>query len=153
MTARPRARRRWWLPALALMALIWHLSSSADTPGPPLAHPLDWIAHFLAYLALGFSLGRATGRPGLALGLAVWWGALDEVHQAFVPGRDAGVQDWLFDLAGASVGVWRAGRLGRRGALSPVVIAEGAAEPAPAGAAGDRTAGVRSVAVLSESPR
>jgi VanZ family protein len=86
------------------MATIWWLSSSPDTPGPPLVHPLDWIAHFTAYLALACSLGRATGRRDVALVIAVWWGALDEVHQAFVPGRDAGVTDWLFDLAGAWIG-------------------------------------------------
>ncbi|WP_081790835.1 VanZ family protein [Deinococcus phoenicis] len=86
------------------MGAIWWLSSSSDTPGPPLVHPLDWAAHFTAYLALGYSLGRATGRWGLALVLAVWFGALDEVHQAFVPGRDAGVTDWLFDLAGSWLG-------------------------------------------------
>ncbi|PNY82844.1 antibiotic resistance protein VanZ [Deinococcus koreensis] len=128
------------------MAVIWYLSSSADTPGPPLAHPLDWIAHFLAYLALGFSLGRATGRPGLALVIAVWWGALDEVHQAFVPGRDAGVQDWLFDLAGASLGVWRAGRVGSgdRVSRAPAAQESGGVRP---------DVGVRNVAVLSERPR
>lgn len=103
MNARP-AQRRWWLPALALLWGIWWLSSSADTPGPPLIHPFDWLAHFLSYLALAYSLGRATGQPRLALVVAVWWGAVDEVHQAFVPGRDAGIQDWWFDLLGALVG-------------------------------------------------
>ncbi|WP_345463208.1 VanZ family protein [Deinococcus carri] len=92
------------------MAVIWWLSSSADTPGPPLVHPLDWAAHFTAYLTLGFCLGRATGRCGLALVLAVWFGALDEVHQAFVPGREAGITDWFFDLAGAWLGAWLATR-------------------------------------------
>ncbi|WP_051668053.1 VanZ family protein [Deinococcus frigens] len=86
------------------MGAIWWLSSMSDTPGPPLAHPLDWAAHFTAYLALAYALGRATGRLGVALLITVWWGALDEVHQAFVPGRDAGVTDWLFDLAGAWLG-------------------------------------------------
>ena len=103
-------QRRWWLPALALLAAIWTLSSSADTPGSPLAHPFDWLAHFVTYLALGYCLGRATGRPMTALVLAVWWGALDEVHQAFVPGREAGITDWLFDLLGAFVGAGMAGR-------------------------------------------
>ena len=109
MSRRP-PQRRWWLPALALLAVIWVLSSSPDTPGPPLVHPLDWVAHFLTYLALGHCLGRATGRPLTALVLAVWWGALDEVHQAFVPGREAGLADWVFDLLGAFVGVTLAGR-------------------------------------------
>lgn len=106
------ARPGWWIPALLIMGTIWWLSSGSDTPGPPLRHPLDWSAHFLAYLALAFTLARATGRRGLAVVLAAWFGATDEVHQAFVPGRDAGLSDWLFDLAGAGVGAWLA--LGRR---------------------------------------
>lgn len=109
MSRRP-PQRRWWLPALALLAAIWTLSSSADTPGPPLVHPLDWLAHFVTYLALGYCLGRATGRPLTALVLAAWWGALDEVHQAFVPGREAGLTDWLFDFLGALIGAGVAGR-------------------------------------------
>lgn len=86
------------------MAAIWMLSSGQKTPGPALPHPLDWIAHFVAYLALGFALGKATGRPGLAWVLAAWFGALDEVHQAFVPPREAGITDWFFDLAGSFLG-------------------------------------------------
>ncbi|WP_439648700.1 VanZ family protein [Deinococcus arboris] len=101
-----RARPLWWGPALALMAAIWYFSAQPQTPGPRLVHPLDWGVHFLVYLALGFALGRATGRPGLAWVLAAWFGALDEVHQAFVPPREAGVTDWLFDTAGAWLGSW-----------------------------------------------
>lgn len=100
----------WWLISLGIMGTIWWLSSSPDTPGPPLVHPLDWMAHFTAYFALAYALGRATGRRDVALLIAVWWGALDEVHQAFVPGRDAGIVDWLFDLAGAWLGSRRAAR-------------------------------------------
>lgn len=106
----PRAAGRWWLAAGLIMGVVWWLSAQGDTPGPPLRHPLDWAAHFLTYLALGYTLGRATGRPTLALLIAVYFGAFDEVHQAFVPGRDAGVQDWLFDLAGAWLGTRRATR-------------------------------------------
>lgn len=108
-----QANPRWWLPTL-LMGLIWLLSSGARTPGPPLVHPLDWIAHFVTYLALGFSLGRATGNPALAWIVAAWFGALDEVHQAFVPPREAGITDWIFDLLGSGVGARLSGRLGSR---------------------------------------
>ena len=98
----------WWAVSLLLLAVIWALSSSSTPLGVPLRHPLDWLGHTLEYLALAYALGRATGRRGLALGLAVWFGAADEVHQAFVAGRDAGIQDWLFGLLGA----WLGSRLG-----------------------------------------
>lgn len=100
------------------MAVIWWLSSQPETLGPDLRHPLDWTAHFLAYLALAFSLGRATASRTAAFLIAVWFGAFDEVHQAFVPGRDAGITDWLFDLLGAWVGV-RLGVRGKAGQRNP----------------------------------
>ena len=88
----------------ALLALgIWLLSSGGSTPLPA-PHPLDWLAHLLTYMALSFCLSRATGNPVLALLLAAWFGALDEVHQAFVPPREAGITDWWFDLAGSLLG-------------------------------------------------
>ncbi|WP_407569537.1 VanZ family protein [Deinococcus altitudinis] len=90
--------------SLLLVAVIWALSSSSAPLGVPLRHPFDWLGHTLEYLVLAYVLGRATGRRGLALGLAVWFGAADEVHQAFVAGRDAGIQDWLFGLLGALLG-------------------------------------------------
>ena len=108
-----------WVPSLAIMGVIWWLSAQPQTPGPSLEHPRDWIAHFLAYLSLAFCLGRATGRRGLALVIAAWFGALDEVHQSFVPPREAGVQDWLFDVAGAWLGVRFAVRRPGRAAPEP----------------------------------
>ncbi|WP_371864443.1 VanZ family protein [Deinococcus kurensis] len=119
MTRGRRARPLWWVPSLAIMGVIWWLSAQPQTPGPSLEHPRDWIAHFLAYLSLAFCLGRATGRRGLALVIAAWFGALDEVHQSFVPPREAGVQDWLFDVAGAWLGVRLAVRRPGRAAPEP----------------------------------
>lgn len=103
--------------SLLLMGVLWALSSRSAPLGVSLAHPLDWIGHALAYLLLGYALGRATERRGLALGLAVWFGAADEVHQAYVAGREAGIQDWLWDLLGA----WLGSRLAVR---SPVPAPE-----------------------------
>ncbi|WP_407540915.1 VanZ family protein [Deinococcus radiomollis] len=98
------------------MAVVWTLSSSSTPLGVPLRHPFDWLGHSLEYLVLAYALGRAGGRRGLALGLAVWFGASDEVHQAFVAGRDAGIQDWLFDLLGA----WLGSRLSNKPGSRPV---------------------------------
>lgn len=119
------------MPALLIMGAIWSLSSAPQTPGPSLEHPKDWIAHFTAYFALAFTLARATGRRGAALVIAAWFGALDEIHQAFVPPREAGVQDWLFDVAGAWLGSW----LALRGAARPSARPDGS----PEGAVGHAT--------------
>ena len=100
--------KRWWWPTLALAALIWWLSSRSQPLGVPLTHPLDWILHFASYAALGYCAGRATGSFAVAWVLAAWFGAFDEVHQAFVPGREAGITDWWFDLLGAALGSYLA---------------------------------------------
>jgi VanZ family protein len=107
------------------MALIWKLSSESDTPGPPLHHPLDWVAHFLAYFGLAFALSRATGRWQTAWVIAVWFGALDEVHQAFVPDREAGITDWFFDTAGA----WLGAQLGKGRRSNTVAATDSEASP------------------------
>ena len=105
----------WWVVALALAGLVWLLSSRGSTPLPA-PHPLDWLAHTLIYLALGFSLGKATGNWRVAWVAVAWFGALDEVHQAFVPPREATIGDWWFDLLGSGLGAHWAARRGEKAA-------------------------------------
>ena len=69
----------------------------------------DKVAHFAVYGLLGTLLSRAWG-PGwrgalLALFTASLFGATDEWHQSFVPGRTADVMDWLADTSGAALAV------------------------------------------------
>ncbi|MDP3767398.1 MAG: VanZ family protein, partial [Dehalococcoidia bacterium] len=79
------------------------------------------FAHLGLYAALAlllcWALASGAGRQGLASGwpiaamafaLAVLYGAADEVHQAFVPGRTASEADLLLDAVGALLGVWLA---------------------------------------------
>ena len=82
---------------------IWYFSSQ---PGSSVGIPAPWdkVAHFLEYAGLGFLLARATGNLRTAFLIAVLWGALDEVHQSFVPGREAGVPDWIADILGSLTG-------------------------------------------------
>lgn len=102
-----------WGPVIIVMALIFSASSISD-PGAPPGGMSDKAAHFLAYAALGAALiralagGRTAGmtvrRIGLATLLGTLYGASDEVHQMFVPGRTPDVMDLVADAWGAAAG-------------------------------------------------
>ncbi len=95
--------RAYLAAALLYMAAIFALSS---LPGSAAGIPPPWdkLAHFLEYAVLGFLLGRGTGQFDLALAIAALYGLSDELHQAFVPGREASILDWLADALGAAFG-------------------------------------------------
>ena len=100
--------------ALAWCALIFVLSSRPlAAPGWLDSIPLaDKVAHFLIYAALAWFTARALSREpgafvrGHALILAAVWAALygasDEWHQSFVPGRTPALADWAADVLGAA---------------------------------------------------
>jgi VanZ family protein len=104
-----------WTPALAYMALIWWLSSIPITLPLPSIPWRDKLAHVIEYFILGLLVARAVRGswpllvPARALLLAALitagWGYVDEVHQAFVPGRDANAADLLADTVGALLAV------------------------------------------------
>lgn len=108
-----------WLPALAWAGAIFVLSSRPTLPAPQLIPHADKAAHFVAYLVGGALLAHAvlaSGAP-LALAVALGWlyGASDEWHQSFVPGRSVDVFDWIADALGVMAGAylynrWRARR-------------------------------------------
>ena len=110
------ARWLWrWGPALVLMAGIF-LASSRNKASIPDFGAWDWpvkkSGHFLVYglLGLAYFRGLAAGRPAaprwrlalLAVGMVAAYGATDEVHQVFVPGRGAHATDVLIDSLGAA---------------------------------------------------
>ena len=98
-----------WGPVLAYFMLIFIVSSRPVSLGAG----VDKLLHVLEYGVMGFFTARAVlltwDLPrawGLVLGvaLAAALGALDEIHQYFVPGRHASVYDGIADLAGALLG-------------------------------------------------
>jgi VanZ family protein len=101
------------------MALLFLLSSRADLDGVP----TDWDKglHAGAYFVLGVLALRAC-HGGLrrlgpratvaALVITLTYAALDELHQARVPGRHASVLDWVADAVGAATAVAVVGVLG-----------------------------------------
>lgn len=73
--------------------------------------PFSPLCHFAEYLVLGALLANALGAQrsracafALALALASVYGATDEIHQLFVPGRMCDPLDWAVDTAGAAAG-------------------------------------------------
>ncbi len=102
-------KRRYLVLAVLYMALIFFLSS---LPGSAAGIPPPWdkLAHALEYGGLGFLLGRGLGRPLPAAVLAVLYGLSDELHQRYVPGREASAGDLLADAVGALIGAFFARR-------------------------------------------
>ncbi len=108
--------RNFWAP-LAWAAVLFVQSSIPDLD-PPL-HLSRWDdkwAHLLIYLPLGFLLLRAVAQGRLAkTQRALFWlalllgsayGASDEIHQFFVPGRSPDWRDWIADSIGVALGAW-----------------------------------------------
>jgi VanZ family protein len=105
-----------WLPVVAWAALIFTLSSVPDLGtglgGWDLA--VRKIAHAAEYAVLGALLLRAIGRELPAAAISIAYAVTDEVHQAFVPGRQGAVVDVLIDAVGVLLGVYVVGRAARR---------------------------------------
>jgi VanZ family protein len=101
-----------WGPVAAWAGLIFALSSIPDLGtglgGYDLA--LRKLAHAGEYAVLALLLLRALGQQPLAsllaLLLASAYAASDELHQHFVPGRQAAILDVAVDAAGALVGLY-----------------------------------------------
>lgn len=106
----PRARLLW-TPVLLYMALIFAFSSVSDPPDLPQGS--DKNLHALLYAGLGGLVARALAggwRRRLTLGMALMatlisaaYGVSDEIHQHFVPPREADVLDVVADTLGAAV--------------------------------------------------
>lgn len=113
MDPRPRALLKW-LPVLLWMAAVFSLSSLPRPKLPTVPVPnADKIAHAIAYAVGGLLTAHATPSTLLALVIPCAFGASDEWHQRFVPGRQPSRADWLADALGALLGV-AALRLRRR---------------------------------------
>jgi VanZ family protein len=112
----------YWAPPLAYATLIFALSSLSRPEetlpsfltdlGDKTLHLVEYgLFGALCYRAFRYAAGVRGARYSLPLSIlaAALYGVTDEVHQAFVPLREASVWDWLADTVGATVGVagWR----------------------------------------------
>lgn len=98
-----------WAPVIVWCAIIFTLSSFSQLPGPP-SGITDKHEHFVTYAILAaltlraLAGGRLSGvtliTALLAAVFAAVYGATDEFHQAFVPGRDSSLGDLVADSLG-----------------------------------------------------
>ena len=105
-------RSRWIAPTL--WAILIEVLTS--WPNPPtvgfLPAGTDKVIHFKLYAVFAVLVARAakSGTPPVrtmaivALAL-VAWGAVDEWHQIFIPGRGADAVDWTADSLGVMTGL------------------------------------------------
>ncbi len=116
-----------WAPAAIWMALIFLLSAQPSLPRAPddmLDIVAKKLAHFGEYLILALLICRAMAPIGVpfarasagAAAFALLYALSDEIHQAFVPGRNPSAADLAVDAIGAAVGIalfrrWRAVRV------------------------------------------
>lgn len=99
----------YWAPVLLYAGAIFYFSSIPITglPGPGPAAIRDKYWHLAEFFVLAVLILRAWRGYGwrnayyFAVLLTIGYGALDEVHQLFVPGRVGSVVDVVMDGAGA----------------------------------------------------
>ena len=116
----PQAKLKNWVPPFLYMVLIFGISSLEQ---PPLPMPefewltIDKLYHFVEYAILGALVARALvkAKPAILPSRWIWciaavfsilYGASDEWHQTFVPGRFATIADWVADVLGSIAGVF-----------------------------------------------
>lgn len=101
-----------WLIWVAYCALIIYLSHQPGDPNyvAPFEH-IDKAQHFIEYAVFGALLLSALSTVckkhilSIMIPVTLLFAASDEIHQSFIPFREASVGDLLADLAGASVAI------------------------------------------------
>jgi len=105
----------FWLPVFIYCFLIFLQSSYLSHKSIPKIPHIDELFHFFGYAFLGALLLRAFKKAGFINNVklilivsaiaACLFGISDEIHQSFVPYREAEIGDALADVAGGICGV------------------------------------------------
>lgn len=107
-------RWQWWVPVLFFGLVIFTLSNRSYPGAVPVFS--SKVFHLIEYASLGLLLSFAllpigiTNRPIVffmsVLLIGIFFGAFDEIHQAFIPGRHSSIFDVFFwDLPGIAIGL------------------------------------------------
>ena len=107
------SRKRLYLVLLLLWASLTFLLTSLPNADLPVHFRFaDKAAHLGFYLVMGVFCGLWRKASGVPTGRAVLQallfiavaGAVDEVHQHWIPGRSMDLADWAADLLGGGTG-------------------------------------------------
>jgi VanZ family protein len=97
----------YWIASCVVMGLIFLISSFPAPEDLPVFPFADKLYHILAYGLLASLIYLARGKSRARMYpilipflIAFFYGISDEIHQYFVPGRQADVFDALADAAG-----------------------------------------------------
>ena len=106
----------YWFPIIIYCVLIFIQSSYPAIKSAPEWPYFDKVLHCIAYALLGalflraFKTSRLKNNIKLMLILSILcsslYGISDEIHQYFVPYRDADLMDVLADMLGGILGVY-----------------------------------------------
>ncbi|KKQ43266.1 MAG: VanZ-like protein [Microgenomates group bacterium GW2011_GWC1_37_8] len=108
---------KYWFP-LFIWALLIYLFSARSTGVVTEIHWGDFIikktAHIIEYAVLTLLSYRAMKESGISktnaalfsILFAVFYGATDEFHQAFTPGREPKARDVMFDTIGSVIAIY-----------------------------------------------
>ena len=121
-------RIRYWTPVVLYAGIIFYLSAQShpeeQLPSFLLKEVSDKILHAveygilatLCYRAFRWAAGATLSPYAILLSIvtASFYGFTDEVHQYFVPLREASVFDWMADTVGTVIAAVGASRIFRR---------------------------------------
>lgn len=109
-----RGSRRAWVTVFVWLAFVEVLTSLPGSALPTFSSLPPWtdkVVHFCMYGMLGALLARvgvlenwSRRRMIMTVVMVSLFGVLDELHQLFIPGRVAGVGDWVMDTSGSATG-------------------------------------------------
>jgi VanZ family protein len=108
---------KWWLPVLVWMGVIFAGSSIGSLPrvgGKVTDGVAHRVAHVMEFAILGALTLRAVSQDRRVtkrelistLIIIALYGASDEFHQRFTPGRSSEGLSVVFDVAGGLAGAW-----------------------------------------------
>ena len=109
MSSHRSVSRRHYVWPVLFAVMIFYASSRSRTVDIHAVPQSDKLVHFAVYGLLGTlvcRVGRGWRAAAVSLLIVSAFGASDEWHQSYVPGRYSDAADWLADTTGAALAIW-----------------------------------------------